>query len=187
MRSLTDQPWPNHALQRTAPRVTVAASGLRLSPTTQLPRRAPQSLSLESLGDFAHLIRAMSALEDIPSPMRSSKRHGLKNSSSESIASPAVWPPVALRIFCSRRFPSSQASVASEFDATLARHPSRGDRVHTLHAQQLRASRPRGGSWLSFHRVRFTESQLPGIHARASIASPGVAPGTLFLASILIQ
>src|SRR4051812_31521929 len=41
---------PNHALQRTAPRVTAAASGLRLSPTAQPPRRAPQSLSLGSLG-----------------------------------------------------------------------------------------------------------------------------------------
>lgn len=36
---------PNHALQRTAPRVT-AASGLRLSLTTQPARRTPQSLSL---------------------------------------------------------------------------------------------------------------------------------------------
>ena len=57
---------PNHALQRTAPRVTVAAissldpsrpSGALsyardrlLRSTTQLPRRAPQSLSLGSLG-----------------------------------------------------------------------------------------------------------------------------------------
>ena len=57
---------PNHALQRTAPRVTVAAiSGSDpsrpsvalsyarcrfLRSTTQLPRRAPQSLSLGSLG-----------------------------------------------------------------------------------------------------------------------------------------
>ena len=58
--------WPNHALQRTAPRVTVAAiSGLcpsrpsvelsyarslSLRSTTQLPRHAPPSLSLGSLG-----------------------------------------------------------------------------------------------------------------------------------------
>ena len=46
---------PNHALQRTAPRVTAPASGLRLSPTVQAPRRAPQSLSLESLGVTAHV------------------------------------------------------------------------------------------------------------------------------------
>ncbi len=62
---------PNHALQRTAPRVTVAAiSGsnpsrpcvalsyarcLFLRSTTQLPRRAPRSLSLGSLGDSPHL------------------------------------------------------------------------------------------------------------------------------------
>jgi hypothetical protein len=42
---------PNHALQRTAPHVTAAASGLRLSATVQPPRRAPRSLSLGSLGD----------------------------------------------------------------------------------------------------------------------------------------
>ena len=61
---------PNHALQRTAPRVTVAAisgsnpsrpsvalsyvRGLFLSPTTQLPRHAPPSLSLGSLGVATH-------------------------------------------------------------------------------------------------------------------------------------
>ncbi|MEI7776723.1 MAG: hypothetical protein WCK17_18340 [Verrucomicrobiota bacterium] len=38
--------WFNHALQRNAPRVTLAASCLRLSSTTQSARRAPQSLSL---------------------------------------------------------------------------------------------------------------------------------------------
>ena len=59
---------PNHALQRTAPRVTVAAISSSnpsrpsvalsyarlLSPrsTTQLPRHAPPSLSLGSLGVF---------------------------------------------------------------------------------------------------------------------------------------
>ena len=59
---------PNHALQRTAPRVTVAAilAWTRLvrpwrCPTSvasffaspsQLPRHAPPSLSLGSLGDF---------------------------------------------------------------------------------------------------------------------------------------
>src|SRR5262249_21629573 len=59
---------PNHALQRTAPRVTVAADsgscpsrpsvaisyarGRFLRSTTQLPRHAPPSLSLGSLGDL---------------------------------------------------------------------------------------------------------------------------------------
>jgi hypothetical protein len=62
---------PNHALQRTAPRVTVAAISrpgasrpgvalshvrcLLLRSTPQLPRRAPQSLSLGSLGVLAPL------------------------------------------------------------------------------------------------------------------------------------
>ena len=64
---------PNHALQRTAPRVTVAANSgpypsrpcvalsyvrclfLRLTP--QLPRHAPPSLSLGSLGDATRFLQ----------------------------------------------------------------------------------------------------------------------------------
>ena len=65
--------WPNHALQRTAPRVTVAAdSGLGVitpshlcptsvasfcAPPSQLPRHAPPSLSLGSLGVLCLLFR----------------------------------------------------------------------------------------------------------------------------------
>jgi len=41
---------PNHALQRTALAVTLAASCLRLSPTMQPARQPPPSLSLGSLG-----------------------------------------------------------------------------------------------------------------------------------------
>ena len=51
------QPRPNHALQRTAPAVTLAASGLRLSPTVQPARQPPPSLSLGSLGDSERLPR----------------------------------------------------------------------------------------------------------------------------------
>src|SRR6267154_1155677 len=51
MRPSQTRRTPNQALQRTAPRVTVAASSPPPSPpATQLPRRAPQSLSLGSLG-----------------------------------------------------------------------------------------------------------------------------------------
>ena len=72
---LDSQPRPNHALQRTAPRVTVAAipawtrpvrswlcstsAACFCAPPSQLPRHAPPSLSLLSFGDFAHLFRAM--------------------------------------------------------------------------------------------------------------------------------
>ena len=48
---------PNHALQRTAPAVTAAASCLRLSPTAQPPRQPPPSLSLRSLGVLRPLFR----------------------------------------------------------------------------------------------------------------------------------
>ena len=66
---------PNHALQRTAPRVTVAAisssnpsrpsvalsyaRSLSLRSTTQLPRHAPPSLSLGSLGVLRPLFREL--------------------------------------------------------------------------------------------------------------------------------
>ena len=43
-------PTPNHALQRTRPAVTPAASSRRLSPTTQRSRQPGESLSLGSLG-----------------------------------------------------------------------------------------------------------------------------------------
>ena len=78
------QATPNHALQRTAPRVTVAAFHVRsrlvrawccltsvasfFAPPSQLPRHAPLSLSLGSLGAFpmrafqASLFLAVSAL-----------------------------------------------------------------------------------------------------------------------------
>ena len=44
----------NHALQRTRSAVTLAASSLRLSPTTQPARQLREPLSLASLG---HSIR----------------------------------------------------------------------------------------------------------------------------------
>jgi len=52
---------PNHALQRTAPGVTVAASAAAFPPTMQLPRRPPQSLSLRSLGVVAPVVLLMCA------------------------------------------------------------------------------------------------------------------------------
>jgi len=47
---------PNPTLQRTAPAVTLAASGLRLSPATQPARQPPQSLSLGSLGVSSRIL-----------------------------------------------------------------------------------------------------------------------------------
>ena len=59
---MTSTATANHALQRTAPRVTLAAARhpaafAHPAPATfpQPARRAPQSLSLGSLGDFARL------------------------------------------------------------------------------------------------------------------------------------
>ena len=171
------KPTPNHALQRTAPRVTLAAPR---RPTAQPARRAPQSLSLASLGDFAHLLRVMSASEDIPSLMPPTKFHGLQKFSSESIASPTIWPSVASCRLRSGRFQSSQSGVASEFGSILARRLSRGSHVNTVHPQQLRASRQRGGFGLSSAACVSPSPSFPDIHVWASIASPSVTPGTLF-------
>ena len=60
---------------------TFGASAVRAT-VGHAPRHAPPSLSLGSLGAFAHLSRAMSASEDIPSPMPPTKLHALKTSSS---------------------------------------------------------------------------------------------------------
>ena len=45
---------PNHALQRTGAAVTAPASTAAFPPAMQVPRRTPLSLSLGSLGDYAH-------------------------------------------------------------------------------------------------------------------------------------
>ena len=52
----TSEMTPNHALQRTAPHVTAPASTAALPPTMQVPRRAPRSLSLRSLGASARIL-----------------------------------------------------------------------------------------------------------------------------------
>ena len=190
------QQTPNHALQRTAtgchgscfsrsgvsPSSCIATGLGAFSAAHLRSYRAspPRSLSLGSLGDFAHLLRVMNAQQDIPSPVPSSKLHGLKTSSFESIASQTVQPSVASRLFLSRRFQSSQASIASESDSAFARRLSRGGRVHAFHTQQLRAPRHSGGFWLSSSACARPSPSFPDIHARASIASPGVTPGTLF-------
>ena len=54
---LTISEAPNHALQRTAPAVTLAAPGLRLSPTVQPARQPPPSLSFGSFGWARVLLR----------------------------------------------------------------------------------------------------------------------------------
>ena len=187
---------PNHALQRTAPRVTVAAdSGLGVftpshlcptsaapfcAPPSQLPRHAPPSLSLGSLGDFAHLLRVMNAQQDIPSPVPSSKLHGLKTSSFESIASRTFWPSIArvdsaAGVFEITRRESTASPKASSPGVSREAHTPRRS-----NAQQLRASRQRGAYWLSSVACVSPSPSFPDIQAWASIASPGVAPGTLF-------
>ena len=83
---------PNHALQRTAPRVTVAAISsldpsrpsvalsyarcLLLRSTTQLPRHAPPSLSLGSLGVTAPLFSNGAFPKSFPSLMTYPEFHG---------------------------------------------------------------------------------------------------------------
>ena len=175
---------PNHALQRTAPAVTHAAPS---RPTAQHVRHPAQSLSLGSLGDFARLLRVMNAQQDIPSPVPSSKLHGLKTSSFESIASRTFWPSVARVRFCSRRFRDYQAGVHGESESIFARSLSRGAHAQTLE----RATAPSVSTarrLLAFlRRVRFTESQLSR-HSRSSIhRESGRCSRNSFRASVLTQ
>ena len=122
---------PNHALQRTAPAVTLAASSLRLSPTTQPSRQPPPSLSLGSLGAFAHQSRAMSISEDIPSLMPPTKLHGLKTSNSELVPSSVGLAFGRFESFEQPTFPefcireSLASSAASFFGVCRELHASR--------------------------------------------------------------
>ena len=125
-------------------------------PATQASCPASQSLSLGSLGAFAHLSRAMSASKDMPSPMPSTKLHGLKTSSSrvcrefgglafgsfESIEQP-TFPE-----FCIRESPASSSAsfggVPRELHASRRSTRSsstRLDRVAVLGCSPLHAPR----------------------------------------------
>ena len=187
--------------RRTAPRVTVAAIHVRsrlvrarrcltsvasfFAPPSQLPRRAPQSLSLGSLGDFAHLIRAMSASEDIPSPMPATKCHALKTSSSESIASRTFWPSVASRRFCCPAFPDSgsRESPASSTAFLLSVYREADTSRRSTRNSPERLDIPAAFSFVPSR--AFTESQLSR-HPRSGIhRESGRASRNSFRASVL--
>ena len=128
------------------------------------------------LGDFAHLLRVMNAQQDIPSPVPSSKLHGLKTSTFESIASRTFWPSVArvdsaAGVFEITRRESTASPKASLLGVSREAHTPRRSK-----AQQLRASRQRGAYWLSSVACVSPSPSFPDIHVRAPIASPGVAP-----------
>ena len=182
----------NHALQRTAPRVTLAAThrpaafahpAPAMSP--QPARRAPQSLSLGSLGDFAHHIRVMSASEDIPISMPPTKFHAFKTSSSESITSPAVWPSVASRPFCSPALPESarRESPASSTELLLGIYREATTSTRSTRSSSERLDR---ATVFGFAPSRaFTESQLSG-HSRFGVhRESGRASRNSFRASVL--
>jgi hypothetical protein len=65
---------PNHALQRTAPAVTLAASTAAFPPTVQPARQPPPSLSLGSLGGKRNLIWANFNQSIIAAPNRPQAR-----------------------------------------------------------------------------------------------------------------
>ena len=106
---------PNHALQRTAPAVTLAAP----PPSPAQPsRQPPPSLSLGSFGDFAHLLRVMSANRDSSSSIPPTELHALKTSSSRvcrefgglASASCESFQRSAFPKFCIRKSPASSAA-----------------------------------------------------------------------------
>ena len=182
---------PNHALQRTAPCVTAPASAAALPPTMQVPRRTPRSLSLGSLGDFAHLSRAMSTSEDNPSSMGPTKLHALKTSSYESIASPTVWSSVASRPFCGPAFPESARRESPPSSTALLLGIYR-EAVASRRSTRSSSERLDSAAVFGFAPSRaFTESQLSrrsrlGVHResgrlsrnsfRASVLNPMKSP-----------
>jgi len=127
----TQNVTPNHALQRTAPRVTVAAvssldpsrtsgalsyvRGLSLRSTSQLPRRAPQSLSLGSLGVVTFLVSSHASFRVYPELFASPDSHGLAARSFVSSPSQSVWPSQRFTVSACRRFsPSSVSPVSTD-------------------------------------------------------------------------
>ena len=90
MKSLTDQPWPNHALQRTAPAVTARASTATFPPAMHGPRQPPPSLSLGSLGVTPPLVCNHALFGVYRELMTYPETHGLVSLSPVSSASPSL-------------------------------------------------------------------------------------------------
>ena len=149
------------------------------------PRQPPPSLSLGSLGDFAHLLRVMSAYEDTPRPMPPTKLHALKTSSSrvcreagglafgsfESIEQPA-FPEIAIR-------ESSASLAASFFGVHREVHTSR--RSTRSSSERLDRAAVIGSSPLrAFHRApafqTFTFEHPSRVRALLSELFSGVCP-----------
>ena len=184
MRLSNSTATPNHALQRTAPAVTLAAP----PPSPAQPsRQPPPSLSLGSFGDFAHLSRAMSASEATSSPMTPAKLHGLKRSSSRLGRELAAWSSVASSLSSSRRFQSSAFASRQRVRQHLSSASiARFTRPDARHAAVPCVSTAR--QFLAFSPLHASgDSQLFSIYVRASIASPSAAPGTPIWASVLTQ
>ena len=127
--TISNRTSPNHALQRTAPRVTVAAilACARLvrswrcptsiasfcAPPSQLPRHAPPSLSLGSLGVATHLVCNHASFQVCRESMSVSETHGLVGRSFTFPPSTAVWPSEGSTVFARPSFLVSVASSVS--------------------------------------------------------------------------
>ena len=100
--------------------------------------------------------------------MPPTKLHGLKTSSSESIARPTVQPSVASRRFCSRRF----RSLPAEPRQRVRQHYYRESIVQPTHPHASRAAAPSVSTvqrlLALFQSVRLSKSQLSR-HSRSSI------------------
>ena len=146
---------------------------LRLS--TQLPRRAPQSLSLGSLGVTPHVSCERKPSKDIPRPMTSAKLHGFQIPSSESLARPATYLSAVPSLSRRRHFRSSPGESRrqvrpEQFAAAIA---SRSSPVASRAAvPYLSTERAILAVLHSMRRVDFRVSSIP---VRESIASSGVS------------
>ena len=135
-RTLSQRPQrvqvaPNHALQRTAPRVTVAAilACARLvrswrcstsaapfcAPPSQLPRHAPPSLSLRSLGVATSLVSNDASFRVCPELFASPEPHGLAARRFLPSPSQPVWRSLRSTLSASPSFsPSSVSAVSTD-------------------------------------------------------------------------
>ena len=150
--------------------LTFGASGVR-STVWHAPRQPPRSLSLGSLGATSRVSFERSPEEDIPSSMPLTNLHALKIRYSEPIARVTVWPSVASSRSCVRRF---QRLPGGRRQRVRRLHCSESIAIRTLPAISPAAAPSvstvrRLLAFLSS--VRVTDSSIPDIHVRASIAS----------------
>ena len=112
---------PNHALQRTAPAVTLAASAAAFPPAMQPARQPPPSLSLGSLGYFRTYPKSPPFNAHARTILVKAKAH-LDHFNEAPPPSPAEISRLKCRLETDGRKGESPATFASEEDANGTEH-----------------------------------------------------------------